>query len=363
MSIHSISSHDMRSHGLHARTGLVLLASLLSLGGCYAGLGDEPDDDVWNPDAAEDEAEPEGDGDDIDVDPIAITCQPTMHVFPVADAHNIGYDHASCGTGTCQISCPDAHANSDWDAHDHQGIDVFAYDRAPLVAVTDGIIKRVGVVSATSGLRVRLKDDCGWEYYYGHLDEAVVAEGQHVEAGQLIGYMGKTGTGSVHLHFNVSPDGNYSSDIDPFPLLKDTSPTACGGELPPLPPPPDAGDQPPPPPPPAGCGVLGVDEALFVNDVLSSCDGRFNLVMQPDGNLVLYRSGVGALWSSQTHGQPGHAAVMQGDGNFVLYGTNGTPLWHAGTHGHAGAVLAMQDDGNLVIYSGTTPLWWTGTHG
>ena len=28
-------------------------------------------------------------------------CDPLMSVFPVADSHNIGYDNASCGTGTC----------------------------------------------------------------------------------------------------------------------------------------------------------------------------------------------------------------------------------------------------------------------
>ncbi|MCX4247350.1 peptidoglycan DD-metalloendopeptidase family protein [Paraliomyxa miuraensis] len=330
----------------------MLLASLLSLGGC-SDIGERPED-AWDAELDEDadgEVDDDADEPGVDVDPIAITCQPTMHVFPVADAHNIGYDAASCGTGTCQISCPDAHANSDWGG-DHHGIDVFAYHRAPLVAVTDGVIRRVGVVSATSGLRVRMKDDCGWEYYYGHLDEAVVSEGQHVEAGQLIGYMGKTGTASVHLHFNVSPDGDYSHDIDPFPLLKDTSPTACGGELPPEPPPV------PPAPPPAGCGTMLVDEALYANEALTSCDGRFNLVMQGDGNLVLYQ-GSNALWHTQTHGQPGHVAVMQGDGNFVVYTPSQQPLWHAGTHGHPGAYLRLQDDGNLVIYDGATPLWWT----
>lgn len=348
MSIHAVSSSSTHLHGLHARAGFVLLASLLALGACDSGTDQGRADDYWDPDANDDADEAE-----LDVDPFgpnsAITCEPTMHVFPVADAHNIGYDAASCGTGTCQISCPDAHANSDWGG-DHHGIDVFAYDRAPMVAVTDGVIKRVGVVSATSGLRVRLKDDCGWEYYYGHLDEAVVAEGQHVEAGQLIGYMGKTGTGSVHLHFNVSPDGNYSSDIDPFPLLKDTSPTACGGELPPEPP--------PAPPPPAGCGTMHGNESLDVNEALTSCDGRFNLVMQGDGNLVLYQ-GSNALWHTQTHGQPGKAAVMQEDGNFVVYTAEGQALWNAGTHGHPGAVLRLQDDGTLVIYDGTTPLWWS----
>ncbi len=156
-----------------------------------------------------------------------VTCSPQMIRFPVQAAHNIGYDAASCG-GSCATSCPDQHANSDYGGV-HHGIDVFAFHRAPIVAVAAGTIRRVGVPSSTSGLRVSLSDGCNWWYYYGHLDEAVVSEGQHVEAGQLIGYMGSSGAASVHLHFNVSADGDYSNDIDPFGLLSGTSATACGG--------------------------------------------------------------------------------------------------------------------------------------
>ncbi len=277
-------------------------------------------------------------------------CDPEMEVFPVGDAHNIGYDHASCGTGTCEISCPDENANSDWGG-DHHGIDIFAYQRAPLVAVADGQIVAVGTPSSTSGLRVRLQDACGWQYYYGHMDEAVVSVGQWVQAGDLVGYMGRTGTASTHLHFNLSPWGEYSNDIDPFDWLDATSPTACGAE-------PEA---PPPPPPPAeGCGFLGPNEGLGVNESVVSCDGRFVFVMQGDGNLVLYQ-GSRALWNTGTHGNAGATAVMQGDGNLVVYSPSGRALWHAGTHGHPGAALAVQDDGNTVIYDRGRALWSTGT--
>ena len=163
-------------------------------------------------------------------DPIAPPPCPEQQMihFPVEAPHNIGYDHASCGTGTCEVSCPDENANSDWSAAaGHHGIDVFAHHQAPLVAVADGTVVAVGVVSETSGLRVRLRDACGWEYYYGHLDEAVVDVGDVLEAGQPLGTMGATGTASVHLHFNVSFDGDYNNDIDPIDLLVDTSPTAC----------------------------------------------------------------------------------------------------------------------------------------
>lgn len=121
----------------------------------------------------------------------------------------------------------------------------------------------------------------------------------------------------------------------------------------------------PPPPaadPPSGCGVLSANEALGVNQGVTSCDGRFTLIQQGDGNLVLYMAGHGALWSSGTYGTQGRTAVMQGDGNFVVYTPAGQPVWHAHTNGHPGAFLAIQDDGNVVIYAGKA-IWSTGTYG
>lgn len=315
-----------------------LVLSSIVTAGCAEGVYDDP---AFGDDAAEEE---EG----------RASCEPVMNTFPVAAPHNIGYDNASCGSGTCAVSCPDAHANSDWGG-DHHGIDVFAHWRAPMVAVADASVVAVGLPSNTSGLRVRLRDACGWEYYYGHLDEAVVAKGDTVEAGQLIGYMGNTGTSGVHLHFNVSADGNYSNDINPIDLLKSTSPTACGAA-------PAQPEPPPPPAPPSGaCGLLEPGEALAPGQALDSCDGRFSLVAQTDGNLVLYQHGAGALWHTSTHGREISAFVMQEDGNAVLYSKAATPLWNSGTSGKSGAFLVLQDDGNLVIYRGGTALWNSGT--
>jgi hypothetical protein len=74
----------------------------------------------------------------------------------------------------------------------------------------------------------------------------------------------------------------------------------------------------------------------------------FSLLMQRDGNLVLYQAGK-ALWSTGTYGQNcGNSqcvAVFQSDGNLVVY--NGSkPLWNSGTNNHPGAQL---------IFSAATP--------
>ncbi len=283
-----------------------------------------------------------------------VRCAPRMSIFPVQAAHNIGYDRSSCGTGTCRTTCPDQNANSDWNpAATHHGVDVFAFQRAPLVAVANGTVVQVGTPSATSGLRVRLRDDCGWEYYYGHLDQAVVRDGQQVRAGQLLGFMGRTGTSGTHLHFNVSPDGQYQRDLNPFDLLRATSATAC--QAAPAP-------QAPAAPAPRPCGRLGSAQVLGVNDTVTSCDGRFSLVMQGDGNLVLYQGGR-AIWSTGTPGRGGAFATLQSDGNFVLYTRNSKALFSTRTANRPGAILAVQDDGNVVVYQGGVARWASNTGG
>jgi hypothetical protein len=327
---------------------LALTASLLGFGGCDEGAIDRPCE--------------ANDVRDLDIEPplAKTSCDPTMSVFPIAAAHNIAYDQGSCVKDTCDLSCPDANPNSDWglklNGTFHHGNDIFADHGAPLVAVASGTIKEVGVAisvngvrSKTSGIRVRLRDDCGWEYYYGHLDEAVVAKNQHVEAGDLIGYLGETGTSSTNLHFNISPDGVFNNDFDPLELLTTASPTACDGDEPA-----------PQPAPPAGC-VLGKDQVLRVNQSLTSCNGLYTLSMQVDGDLVLYDNNSGApLWSSQTAGKTGQAVVMQGDGNFVMkdgYHGGGMSLWDTGTAGHPGATLSVEDDGNVKIRDGEVEIW------
>ncbi|MDL2079000.1 NBR1-Ig-like domain-containing protein [Streptomyces sp. GXMU-J15] len=108
---------------------------------------------------------------------------------------------------------------------------------------------------------------------------------------------------------------------------------------------------------------LHADQRLGTGEELTSGNGRVRLVMQGDGNLVLYRTDDGApLWATDTWQQPATHAVMQGDGNFVLYTDEEKPLWASGTDGNPGAWLVLQDDGNLVVYAASgAALWASGT--
>jgi pseudomonalisin len=92
-----------------------------------------------------------------------------------------------------------------------------------------------------------------------------------------------------------------------------------------------------------------------------SANGKYNLVMQDDGNLVLYQANGPALWATGTNGIAIRHAVMQRDGNLVLYDYAGRPRWASGTHGNPGALLYVQCDGNVVIYKPNVPVWATNT--
>lgn len=103
-------------------------------------------------------------------------------------------------------------------------------------------------------------------------------------------------------------------------------------------------------------------QQLTIGEQLVSNNGLVNLIIQDDGNLVLYRTHFGhALWASNT-GNPVDHTLMQGDGNLVACSPSNAPYWESGTQGHPGAHVVLQDDGNLVVYdSANKPLWASNT--
>jgi hypothetical protein len=101
-------------------------------------------------------------------------------------------------------------------------------------------------------------------------------------------------------------------------------------------------------------------EQLNVGEQLESANGRVSLVVQGDGNIVLYRDDGKALWASNTVGRGTQSLVMQGDGNLVAYATNGA-VWDSKT-GIPGTMAALQDDGNFVLYAPSgVPQWASNT--
>jgi hypothetical protein len=100
----------------------------------------------------------------------------------------------------------------------------------------------------------------------------------------------------------------------------------------------------------AGTNTLWANETLATNQSLWSPSHTYQLLMQSDGNLVVYGPG-GPTWSSNTRGNNARL-VMQPDNNLVVYSDSGI-LFATGTNGNGSNRLVMQDDGNLVLYGGS----------
>jgi hypothetical protein len=119
----------------------------------------------------------------------------------------------------------------------HEGNDILAPKRSPVVAVEDGKIK-FWTTSARAGCMLYLYGASGTTYLYIHLNNDVtmandnrgkcvaggsywpgLKNGARVVAGQAIGFVGDSGDadGTPHLHFEVHPhDGGATN---PFPYL------------------------------------------------------------------------------------------------------------------------------------------------
>ncbi len=100
-------------------------------------------------------------------------------------------------------------------------------------------------------------------------------------------------------------------------------------------------------------------EKLEVGQSLTSSNGAYKLILQDDGNLVLY-AGEESVWSTGTNGKKVVRAEVQTDGNFVLY-TSDDPVWASQTKGAKDVRLILQDDRNLVLYGFDGPAWSSDT--
>ncbi|MFK7919065.1 MAG: M23 family metallopeptidase [Ilumatobacter sp.] len=113
----------------------------------------------------------------------------------------------------------------------HEGVDIMADHRLQVIAVTDGVLTREYEDSGScsgAGNGWTLTDEVNDVVYkFFHLDEHAegLEEGDSVVAGQVIGYVGETGTSGVcstqfnnyHLHFEYRPN---NSARDSFNLLQ-----------------------------------------------------------------------------------------------------------------------------------------------
>lgn len=119
----------------------------------------------------------------------------------------------------------------------HEGIDILAPIGTPVVAVADGVVT-VARYDERPGWYLAVEHDNGWRSLYLHLDGAkprwdgdqrgaytafaeAIGVDVEVSAGQVIGYVGHSGTAEIatpHTHFELRKFGRL---VDPYPLVED----------------------------------------------------------------------------------------------------------------------------------------------
>jgi peptidoglycan LD-endopeptidase LytH len=123
--------------------------------------------------------------------------------------------------------CPvqgDVHFTDTWGAarsggRVHKGVDMLAARGTPTVAPVSGEVQHRG--SSLGGLSWYVYGDNGDMYYGTHLSAYANVGAGHVEAGELIGYVGDTGNarGTPHLHFEVHPGGG--APVNPYSYVRE----------------------------------------------------------------------------------------------------------------------------------------------
>lgn len=89
----------------------------------------------------------------------------------------------------------------------HHGVDLGAYEGTPIYASRSGTVN-IASFDWSSGYWVNINHGDGFSSRYLHMTHYVVSAGQKVSQGQLIGYVGSTGTSTgPHLHFGIYYNG------------------------------------------------------------------------------------------------------------------------------------------------------------
>ncbi len=103
----------------------------------------------------------------------------------------------------------------------HEGIDIFAPRGTPAIASVAGVISQVGQNELGGNVVFLTDNDRQQRLYYAHLDRFNVANGQRVNPGDTVGFVGNTGnarTISPHLHFGVYTYADGA--VDPLPYVR-----------------------------------------------------------------------------------------------------------------------------------------------
>lgn len=152
---------------------------------------------------------------------------PWRMTFPVEGEYTHYDNFGACRGSSCSRS--------------HEGNDIMAEKRTPVVAVADGVVTWISSPSNTSSVYLGINHGGGWFTRYIHLDNDTlgtddgvfygiaegIVEGSEVVAGQLIGWVGDSGNAEgtgPHLHFELrtgAENWGHGTAINPWAYLKE----------------------------------------------------------------------------------------------------------------------------------------------
>jgi hypothetical protein len=103
--------------------------------------------------------------------------------------------------------------------HRHKGIDLAVPMNTPLPSLEDGIVTSItdeGSKSFGKAVHIHMQD--GNDVIYGHMSKFNVQVGDHVKAGDVIGWSGNSGNSTgAHVHIQVMHNGK---PVDPEPFIE-----------------------------------------------------------------------------------------------------------------------------------------------
>lgn len=98
----------------------------------------------------------------------------------------------------------------------HSGIDIAAAAGTEIRVTAPGVVMSTGW-SGGYGYMVRVQHKYGFETIYGHCSKIIVAVGENVRKGQVVAYVGQTGSATGnHCHYEIRL-GNVA--INPYPYM------------------------------------------------------------------------------------------------------------------------------------------------
>jgi murein DD-endopeptidase MepM/ murein hydrolase activator NlpD len=102
------------------------------------------------------------------------------------------------------------------DVRPHNGLDFTAPTGTPVYASGDGKV-HMAYFSSSYGNVIYIDHGFQFETRYAHLNRYIVKDGEEIKRGQIIGYVGDTGTSvGPHLHYEVLYNGNPVNPINFF---------------------------------------------------------------------------------------------------------------------------------------------------